>query len=433
VFTNKVLLDLENVKLTRNRRRDQIWETGKADYGFEGLEDSFVTQHHDITMHGDGDGDGEGGSMYRQAGFSAVQGVVGNNSSNQTLHGFHEAGSTVRTAVASSNGDNNNNNNNNNNSSSSEGDNNESYEDDGFDNFQYADDFNPDVVESVYAEEFDLSEDHGGGNGGLESGIAGLEAGSMALPPDSSIGISGSMEITMRPGTSANALRVGSASGGSRAATSSASVRFGSPAVPPPGMAVAMDMDRGPRPGTSAGGNYNPKYPHSGGNDKRQQQQQQQQPTSTPNGSSTNKVSTHRAQQLYDQMRGDDNNGNNSYNESCSGRPATTSGTSYATTATHTSLDSQGNVKPKRKGKKGKKGRNLPPARKKKAFNRSTFFELLLDTVEVPGPHAPRFGMLRTYSVILLFFLSFLVCDVSICLSYPSIVPCLHSMTRHDI
>ena len=45
----------------------------------------------------------------------------------------------------------------------------------------------------------------------------------------------------------------------------------------------------------------------------------------------------------------------------------------------------------------------------------------------------------RTYSVILLFFLSFLCCDLSLSislslsLSYPSSAPCLHSMTRHDV
>ena len=55
VFTNKVLLDLRNTSLARNRRREQIWTTGKADYGFEGLEDSFVTQ--------------VGPSMYEHAGF----------------------------------------------------------------------------------------------------------------------------------------------------------------------------------------------------------------------------------------------------------------------------------------------------------------------------------------------------------------------------
>ena len=44
VFTNKVLLDLENMKRVKHSRRQQIWETGKADYGFEGIEDSFITQ-----------------------------------------------------------------------------------------------------------------------------------------------------------------------------------------------------------------------------------------------------------------------------------------------------------------------------------------------------------------------------------------------------
>ena len=41
VFANKVLLDLENMKLTRNKRRDAIWNKGKKDTGFEDLEDSI--------------------------------------------------------------------------------------------------------------------------------------------------------------------------------------------------------------------------------------------------------------------------------------------------------------------------------------------------------------------------------------------------------
>ena len=32
VFNNKVLLDLEQMKLTRNERRERIWKEGKAEY-----------------------------------------------------------------------------------------------------------------------------------------------------------------------------------------------------------------------------------------------------------------------------------------------------------------------------------------------------------------------------------------------------------------
>ena len=42
VFNNKVLLDLEQMKLTRNERRQRIWTKGKKDHGFEGLEESFI-------------------------------------------------------------------------------------------------------------------------------------------------------------------------------------------------------------------------------------------------------------------------------------------------------------------------------------------------------------------------------------------------------
>ncbi len=41
VFANKVLLDLEAMKLTRNRRREKIWTRGKKETGFEDLENSM--------------------------------------------------------------------------------------------------------------------------------------------------------------------------------------------------------------------------------------------------------------------------------------------------------------------------------------------------------------------------------------------------------
>jgi hypothetical protein len=46
----------------------------------------------------------------------------------------------------------------------------------------------------------------------------------------------------------------------------------------------------------------------------------------------------------------------------------------------------------------------------------------------------PRYEELSTYPVILLLFLSFLVCDVSVCLSLVHLLPpaCLHSLTPHD-
>jgi hypothetical protein len=41
VFANKILLDLEQMKITRNERRQKIWTQGKKDLGFESM-DSFV-------------------------------------------------------------------------------------------------------------------------------------------------------------------------------------------------------------------------------------------------------------------------------------------------------------------------------------------------------------------------------------------------------
>ena len=40
VFNNKVLLDLEQMKLTRNERRQKIWESGKKQHGFDSLDSS---------------------------------------------------------------------------------------------------------------------------------------------------------------------------------------------------------------------------------------------------------------------------------------------------------------------------------------------------------------------------------------------------------
>jgi hypothetical protein len=307
VFANKVLLDLENMKRVKHSRRQQIWETGKADYGFEGIEDSFITQT-------DGDAGLGTASMYQQAGFNSV-GVIQTGTEdvdNKKLYGFHEAGPVTSTEAE------------------------EEYGDDGFDNFQYADDFNPEIVDIVYPEDFDME------------------------PAQSDVGVPVSIAMNedddagrMRPGTSAAQQRVETASGAHRTASSSASVRFSSTPIPPPGV---MAETTGTRPGTSAG-------------------------ASAPRGQ-TETQQQRKAIELYEQMRSEESS---SPSMALPSRPTTTSLTAASSSSRTTSS----------RKKKKKKGQ-LPPARKRRAYNRSTFFELLLDTIEVPDPHAPRFGMLRT-------------------------------------
>ena len=299
VFTNKVLLDLENSKRIKNSRRQQIWETGKADYGFEGIEDSFITQT-----------DGEAGlgtaSLYHEAGFNNV-GVIRTGTQEITdkkLYGFHEAGPVTSTEAE------------------------DDYGDEGFDNFQYADDFNPEMVETVYPEDFNMDP---------------AQSNESTLVP---IQMNEDDAGMMRPGTSAAQQRADTASGGHRTASSSASVRFSSTPIPPPGVMVEA---MGNRPGTSAGASA-----------PREQQQ-------------------YKAMELYEQMRSEDLS---SPSAPLPNRPAKTSLTTATTSSSKT--------------KNKKKTKKLAPARKRRAYNRSTFFELLLDTMEVPDPHAPRFGMLRT-------------------------------------
>ena len=212
-FANKVLLDLENSKRIKNTRRQQIWETGKADYGFEGLEDSFITQT-------DGDAGLACASMFQEAGFNNVSSALYQESIGEDtgvvkagqnkLLGFHEMGQAT---TQNAGGD-------------------EEYGEEESDNFQYAEmDFNPEMVETIYPEDF-----------GVDAEQLGDSGEPVSLPVDDN-----KHDATL---ALLLAQRAGTASGGNRTASSSASARFSNP-IPPPGMGV--DTSSGARPGTSAG------------------------------------------------------------------------------------------------------------------------------------------------------------------------------------
>ena len=205
VFTNKVLLDLQQTSQARNRRREQIWTTGKADYGFEGLEDSFVTQ--------------TGPSMYEHAGFDgyAQQAPSGHfepgmeviGADKNKLSGFYVESTGAGGVVVNANNE-------------------EDGGGGGFDNFQYADDFNPEVVETY-------------DNDAFESETGGQDQLAVTYP--------GGINAAARPDTSASQAREQSRA--RPGTTDSASVRFApQPLVPPHHKAEA-----GARPGTSAGDN----------------------------------------------------------------------------------------------------------------------------------------------------------------------------------
>lgn len=424
VFTNKVLLDLKETSQARNRRREQIWTTGKADYGFEGLEDSFVTQTSP--------------SMFEHAGFDGhtQQAPSGHQERSVQIIGASKKtfdGLNTEPIDADATNDN---------------------EGGGFDNFQYADDFNPEVIETYDNDAFEADT---GGYGQL----------AVTYP--------GGVNPAARPDTSASQAR--EQMGDGRPDTT-ASVRFApQPLVPPHHQAEA-----GVRPSTSTGDSrshsalaqqqyHHQTYHgavHSNLNlthlnahhaldykDKEGQRHQYLDPTSSrmhhdygmvhiephmrvaedhtsasahtlghassephvafgrnaeplapPKGGyhhyfdKPNTTAVEEAHAHYHGHHGVPEHYYGQEHEPYSPMPRAlqlhkemlakelTEKTRQLSNMTSASVDHK-------KKKKKRKGL-LPPQRKRKAFSRITFFEALLDTMEVPSPHVPRFGMLKT-------------------------------------